>query len=73
MAVLKFLRGKKTYILVGAAFVVAGLHLIGVIDEDSANTALGVLGLGSIATLRAGIAAALAAAKAEGAAEMPAA
>ena len=65
MGVLKFLRGKKTYILVGAALVVAAGHMVGLLDVDSTNTALAVLGFGSIATLRAGIVAALAASKGE--------
>lgn len=63
MDILKFLQGKKTYILVAAALVVAGLHLAGVLDEGAANTALTVLGFGGIATLRAGIVNALAKAK----------
>jgi hypothetical protein len=73
MNVLTFLRGKKTYILVACALAVAGLDLIGVINDASANTALVVLGFGTVATLRAGIMNALAKAKAEGAAEKPAA
>lgn len=59
MDVLTFLKGKKTYILVACGLAVSGLHHLGVLDEDTANTALGVLGIGSIATLRAGIAALL--------------
>lgn len=71
--ILKFLQGKKTYILVACALVVAGMDLSGVIDDGAANTALAVLGFGSVATLRAGIVNALAQAKAEAAAQKPAA
>lgn len=63
MDILKFLQGKKTYILVAAALGVAGAYVAGVIDEATANTALAVLGFGSIATLRAGIVNSLAQAK----------
>ena len=65
MEILTFLKGKKTYILVACGLAVAALHVLGVIDETTANTALTVLGLGSVATLRAGIVNALALAKGE--------
>lgn len=71
MDVLTFLRGKKTYILVGCGLVVGALHSVGVIDDSAANTALGFLGLGALATLRAGIQNALAQAKADAAAQKP--
>ena len=55
MNVLKFLQGKKTYILVATGLVVAGLHLVGLLDSETTNTALGFLGLGTVATLRSAI------------------
>ena len=55
MKVLTFLQGKKTYILVACALVVAGLHVGGVLDTDSTNIALAALGMGSLATLRSAI------------------
>lgn len=64
MTLLALFRGSKTYILVAGGLVVAGLHLAGLIGDDTANTTLAVLGFGSLATLRAGITNALAQAKA---------
>lgn len=70
-AALTFLRGKKTYILVACGLVVGALDVTGTIDDATANTALTFLGLGTVATLRAGITNALAQAKAQGAAAAP--
>lgn len=70
--VLEFLRGKKTYLMVAGALVVAGLHMLGVIEEGATTTALAVLGFGGLATLRAGIVNALAQAKADKAETPPA-
>ena len=63
MGLLNLFRGSKTYILVACGLIVAGLHLAGLISDEAANTTLAVLGFGSLATLRAGITNALAAAK----------
>lgn len=71
--VLTFLRGKKTYILVAGALVVAGLDMGGLVSDSSANMALSVLGFGGLATLRAGITNALAQAKVDAAGQKPAA
>ena len=72
-SILTFLRGKKTYILIACALAVSGMDMTGLIDDGSANTALTVLGFGSLATLRAGITTALAQAKADAAGQKPAA
>jgi hypothetical protein len=55
MDILTFLKGKKTYILVACGLAVAAAHHLGVLDEDTANSALTLLGIGTVATLRAGI------------------
>lgn len=73
MDVLKFLKGKKTYILVASALIVTGVHLVGLIDLESTEMALVALGFGGLATLRSGIQNALAQARADGAANKPAA
>jgi hypothetical protein len=71
MQILTLLRGKKTYIVVGCALIVASLHLVGVIGDGPTETALKVLGFGGFATLRAGIASALAEARAQAAPTTP--
>ena len=53
---MEFLKGKKTYIVAGAALVVIGAQLLGFVDADMANQALGALGFGAIVTLRAAVA-----------------
>jgi len=50
-----FLKGRKTYILAAAAAVVTAAHSLGWIDAEMWATLLGFLGIGSVATLRAGI------------------
>lgn len=49
------LAGKKTYILSGLAIVVVIANLAGLLDSAAANTLLGLLGFGSVITLKAGI------------------
>ena len=48
-----FLKGKKTYITMGATFVCAGLSAVGVPIPEFVFIALGALG---VTTLRAGVA-----------------
>ena len=62
-SVLSFLNGKKTYIVVLLGLVVIGASMLGVIDTETANSALVALGLGGAVTLRAAIAKAQAAAE----------
>ena len=71
MDVLKFLRGKKTYILVAGALIVTAVHLVGIIDLETTEMALVALGFGGLATLRAGIQNALAQGKADAATQKP--
>ena len=47
-----FLKGKKTYIVVGITFIMAGLSAVGVVVPVWVPMALASLGLG---TLRAGV------------------
>ncbi|MDP1795903.1 MAG: hypothetical protein Q8K78_00400 [Planctomycetaceae bacterium] len=63
MNALKFLQGKKTYIVVAGALIVTGVHLVGLIDLETTEMALVALGFGGLATLRAGIVNALKQAK----------
>lgn len=56
MNVLKLLSGKKTYILAGGGIVVVAGYMLGLLDKDTADTALAALGFGSVATLRVAIA-----------------
>ena len=53
---MEFLKGKKTYIVAGAAMLVVGAQLLGFVDTDTANQALAALGFGAIVTLRAAVA-----------------
>lgn len=66
-AILAFINGKKTYILVALGLTVQSVNLLGYLDESTSNTILAYLGLGTIATLRAGIAKLLTDAPASGA------
>lgn len=50
--VLAFLKGKKTFILVGLALVVLACKHFGLLDPHIADELLGALGLGSLVTLR---------------------
>jgi hypothetical protein len=49
------LKGKRTYLLVVAAFAVIAGYLFGWIDQTTADVILPILGFGSVASLRAGI------------------
>lgn len=49
-----FLKGKKTFLIASAAGLVVALKLSGVVDEETANTVLTLLGFGGLATLKAG-------------------
>lgn len=53
---LKFLAGKKTYLMALAGAVVQGLVWAGVLTQEQANPMLGMLGFGAAAALRAGVA-----------------
>jgi hypothetical protein len=53
--ILTFISGKKTYILVALGLIVQSAHSLGYLHEDAANTILACVGLGSIATLKAGL------------------
>ena len=50
-----FLEGYKTYLQAAAAAIVFGSMQMGWIDEAMANTILGFLGIGIVASLRAGM------------------
>jgi hypothetical protein len=52
---LKFLAGKKTYIVAILMGVVAALEAAGVIDAETRTTILAILGALGLSTLRAGI------------------
>lgn len=52
----QLLSGKKTYIIGVAAIVTIAGYLFGVVDAETANTLLGLLGFGGLITLRAGLA-----------------
>lgn len=52
-ALWEFLKGKKTYLLAAAGAVVAVLAWSGVIDFETANKILAILGFGGLAALRA--------------------
>lgn len=49
------LSGSKTYILPGAGIVLTVLYILKVIDGDQWSAGLGLLGFGSLATLRMGV------------------
>ena len=51
----EFLKGKKTYIVVGLGLVVLALKVTGVLDSTIADSILVALGMGGLATLRLGI------------------
>lgn len=53
---LDWLDGKKTYITAGAGMLVFGAWSLGLIDDETAKTLLGLLGFGGLAFLRAGVA-----------------
>ena len=51
MSILKFLSGKKSYIVMGMTFVIGGLHALGYIDDHMFLSLMGMfagLGLGSL-------------------------
>lgn len=52
---LKFLSGKKTYLMAAAGAVVQGLVWAGVLTQEQATPILGILGFGAAAALRAGL------------------
>lgn len=54
--VLKWLEGKRTYLLAGAAGLVIGLEHFHVLADPTAQFLLKLLGAGSVATLRAALA-----------------
>lgn len=49
------LAGYKTYIMAGAGIVLTVLYILKVIDVEQWSAGMGLLGFGSIATLRAGV------------------
>lgn len=53
---LDLLSGKKTYVTGGLGVLAIALYVFGVIDQETAQKAVGALGLGSILALRAAIA-----------------
>ena len=53
--IVKFLQGKKSYILAVCVAVVAAAQYLGWIGQESAVVLYGLLGAGSVASLRAGI------------------
>lgn len=53
---IKFLSGRKTYIVSALALVVVGLWMFGLIDQDAAEKMLATLGVSGVITLRAAIA-----------------
>ena len=56
MPTLSTLSGSKTYILTGAGIILTVLYILKVIDVEQWTAGMGLLGFGSIATLRAGVA-----------------
>lgn len=53
---MELLSGYKTYILATIGALISGLGFAGVIDPETVTTLLGLLGFGTAATLRAGVA-----------------
>lgn len=49
---MNWINGKKTYLCAAAGAVVVGAHMLGWLGADSANTLLGLLGAGGIASLK---------------------
>lgn len=49
---MNFLAGKKTYILAGLGLIIMLCAFFGIVSWDTAVKILGLLGIGSIATLR---------------------
>lgn len=47
-----FLRGKKTYIAIGAGLLIVAAHFLGYIDDSAEQALLALSGLGSVAGLR---------------------
>ena len=54
--ILNYLQGKKTYIVGLAIAVVVALNHLAVIDAQTGNIILGLLGAGGLITLRAAVA-----------------
>ena len=52
-AFINFLKGKKTYCTAIAGAIVVFAHLTGLIDSQTFNTLVGLLGFGGLAALRA--------------------
>ena len=52
---MKFLKGKKTYMMAALLVVVTGLRYQGVIDQNTFETLSVLLGAGSVAALRSGM------------------
>ena len=52
---MKWLSGKKTYVVAVLVAVVTAAHQLGKIDAATYTTLLGLLGAGGLATLRAGV------------------
>ena len=52
---MEWLKGKKTYIVSAATAILVFLHSIGVIDEQTMTTLLGLFGAAGLASLRAGV------------------
>jgi hypothetical protein len=56
--IIEFLKGKKTYIIVGIGVVALALGWAGIIPADLANKIAELCGLGSLITIRAAVKAA---------------
>lgn len=56
MKAIEYIKGKRTYIMVGLGAVVLALNLVGVIEQDTMATILTALGMGGVVTLRLAIA-----------------
>lgn len=52
MKIIESLQGYKTYILSGLGFGIIGAFLLGFLDLDTTVAILGMLGFGSVVTLR---------------------
>ena len=55
MQLVKWLQGKKTFLVAIGIAVVVGLQAAGILDTEIANTILGFLGASGLITLRAGL------------------
>lgn len=52
---MNFLQGYKTYIIGVVALIIIGASMFGIVDANTANTILSILGFGGLISLRAAV------------------